>query len=94
MNGNTVPGEVLAAVRQWRRWYIRTTELKLAMPEPSLLLRALDGMTNAIAKEGSQVHFRLSLLRNSLGVDVSPTQESIVQLAEFIQAEVEVIVAS
>ena len=43
---------------------------------------------------GTFVHFRLSLLRNSLGVDVSPTQESIVQLAEFIQAEVEVVVAS
>ena len=76
VNGNTVPGEVLAG----------TTELKLAMPDPPLLLRALDGMTNGIAKEGSQVH--------SLGVDVSPTQESIVQLAEFIQAEVEVMVAS
>ena len=45
-------------------------------------------------KEGSQVHFRLSLLRNSLGVDVAPTQDSIIQLAEFIQAEVEVMVAS
>ena len=29
-------------------------ELKLAMPDPSLLLRALDSMTNGIAKEGSQ----------------------------------------
>ena len=69
-------------------------ELKLAMLDPSLLLRALDGMTNGIAKEGSQVHFRLSLLRNSLEVDVTPTQNGIIQLAEFIQAEVEVMVAS
>ncbi|CAJ1454363.1 unnamed protein product, partial [Effrenium voratum] len=36
-------------------------------------------MTNGIAKEGSQVHFRLSLLRNSLEVDVTPTQNGIIQ---------------
>ena len=64
------------------------------MPDSSLLLAGLDGMSSALLKRHHALQFRMSLLRNELRLDIVPTEANVVLFAQSLQAEASVIAVS
>ena len=86
---HSVP-DLLAALRQWRRWLSRADELRLTLPDASILANVLGRFADALSKVGgNQMNFRVSAARQELGVDRRPTMGTIKDLAEYLQAESE-----
>ena len=87
--GNGV-ADVLSGIRQWRRWIQRAQELGLTTPDPLVLVQVLNRVTEALGRHGgAQVSFRMATARQELAVDQCPTMESIMEYAEYVQAEAE-----
>ena len=66
-------GDVVAGLRNWRRWLIRTGELNIAVPDATLLVSALDKFAQGLMRCSPQAAFRLNAARASLQVDVNPS---------------------
>ena len=82
--------ELLATMRQWRRWLQRAEELKVTLPDPLILMNVLGKIMDSLAKlGGSQVAYRVSTVRQELLVDQRPEMNSIKDLSEYLQAELE-----
>ena len=50
----------------WKRRIERAKELKLVIPDPSVLLAALDSMTEKIVKKDPRKSFRVESLREHI----------------------------
>ena len=86
----TSVGELLMQVRLWRRWLSRAQELHLNLPDPLVLMHALQRMIDSTQKAGgTQVSFRISNVRQELRVDYAASLEGVTELAEYVQAEIE-----
>ena len=82
--------ELLATMRQWRRWLQRAEELKVTLPDPLILMNVLGKIMDSLAKlGGNQVAYRVSTVRQELLVDQRPEMNSIKDLSEYLQAELE-----
>ena len=87
---STSVGELLMQVRLWRRWLSRAQELHLNLPDPLVLMHALQRMIDSTQKAGgTQVSFRISNVRQELRVDYAASLEGVTELAEYVQAEIE-----
>eukprot|EP00913_Durusdinium_trenchii_P004009 g3713.t1 len=86
--------EVVEALRGWRRSLRRAQELEIATPDATLLLGALDRMSDLIGRTSSQVAFRMSSTRAALGVDVTPNLETVLSFSDMLTAEAESLVIS
>ena len=67
----------------------RAQELEIATPDATLLLGALDKMSELVGKTSNQVAFRMSSTRATLGVDVTPTLETVLSFSDMLTAEAE-----
>ena len=76
-------GEVLQAIRLWRRWLSRAEELAVALPDGLVLMNSLTKVADQLSKHGSQTAFRIASARQELGVDTKPVIESVKEYAEF-----------
>ena len=76
-------------LRRWLRWRRRATEIGAVPPDPTLQLKGLNKMTRKILDGNQKLQFRISLVRSTLGVDTTPSDINIEQLAHHILAEVE-----
>ena len=75
---------------QWRRWIQRAQELGLTTPDPLALVQVGNRVTEALGRHGgAQVSLRMATARQDLAVDQCPTMESIMEYAEYTQAEAE-----
>ena len=81
--------EAVDHLRQWVRYYRRAKDLGLSTPDPSILLRALDGLVKRPLQEHHDITFRMSLLRRSLKVDFTPTETSVMTIQQAYLAEFE-----
>ena len=91
------PGSVQEMIHQlqmWRRWVRRAKELRINIPDPTLLIGTLDKMSAPLVRASAQVAFRLSTVRAQLLVDVRPSLEGVMSFAETLQAEGEVVFLS
>jgi len=61
----------------------------LVIPDPSVLLKALDNITEKVIKKDQRKSFRIETLREQLKVDVIPTYKAVESLTTFIEAELE-----
>ena len=86
--------EVVEALRGWRRSLRRAQELDIATPDATLLLGALDKMSELVGRTSSQVAFRMSSTRATLGVDVTPTLETVLNFSDMLTAEAESLAIS
>ena len=86
--------ETVELLRGWRRSLRRAQELEIATPDSTLLLGALDRMSEQIIKASSQAAFRTSSTRAALGVDVPPNLESVLNFADMLTAEAESLAMS
>ena len=66
--------EAVDALRRWSRWLRRAGDVGLQRPDPSILLRGLDGIVRKVIKENSEILFRINMTRYTLEVDVKPSQ--------------------
>ena len=68
----------------------RAEELGLSLPDPIVLMVAVQRMIDAATKiGGQQLPFRLANARQELKVDHAATLPSVRELAEYVQAEIE-----
>ena len=82
-------GDVVAGLRNWRHWLIRTGELNIAVPDATLLVSALDKFAQGLMRCSPQAAFRLNAARASLQVGVNPSLPGVAQFAEVLMAEAE-----
>ena len=80
----TIP-EALKGLRKWLRWRRRASEMNLALPDPTVMMRGLSKMIRKVV----ETTFRISLARNTLRVDSVPTHGTVQQFAEDVLAELE-----
>ena len=83
------PSEACAAVRSWRRFYTRTKEIEATVPDPIILLRALEPAVQLISQLDAQATFRLAQSRAQLQVDARPEESSVWSYSECLLAELE-----
>ena len=81
--------EAPAALRRWLRWRQRATEIGASMPDASLLMKGINKMVRRVLEGNKELQFRVSLARNTLAVDVAPTQTTVTQFATHLLAEVD-----
>ena len=81
--------EAASTLRSWRRFYRRTEEIGAVLPDPSVLLKALEAPNQLVSKLDAQATFRLSQARVSLDIDASPTTTSVWDFSECLLAELD-----
>ena len=81
--------EAPGAIRKWLRWRRRTEEIGAVAPDPALLLKGLNRLTRRVIEPNKELQFRISMVRNSLGVDTTPTAETVGHFATHLLAELE-----
>ena len=87
--GSTIP-DILASIRLWRRWTSRALELGVSIPDALILVQVLTKFADATTKVGgSQVAYRVASVRQELQIDHKPNLQSVLEWAEFLQAECE-----
>ena len=59
------------------------------MPDPSVMLSALDAITEKVLKKDQRRTFRLESIREEIKVDLTPTYKAVEQLTTVIEAELE-----
>ena len=79
-------------LRLWHRQLLRTMELKATLPDPTLLIGALDHLMRRVLSAEAQATFRVNTFRLQNSVDVRPTPESVHQFYEALLAEAEMLV--
>ena len=70
--------EMVNSIRKWRRWVVRAEELQLVLPDPLVLAGVVAKMSDALARlGGAQAAYRLSSVRQHLGIDLRPGMQEI-----------------
>ena len=67
----------------------RAKELKLVLPDPSILLKAVMKVVAKPITSSPEVAFRVQSARYQLGVDVMPTEERVMMMHKILQAELQ-----
>ncbi|CAE7671920.1 GIP [Symbiodinium sp. CCMP2592] len=67
----------------------RAMSIGIAEPDASVLLKGLDRITGPIVRANHELSFRVSLIRSTLQVDVSPSSGSVTTFLQHLQAEME-----
>ena len=75
-----------------RRWVVPAEELQLVLPDPLVLAGVVAKMSDALAAKlarlgGAQAAYRLSSVRQHLGIDLRPGMQEIRTFSELLQAE-------
>ena len=81
--------QAVEGLRRWSLWRRRVASLGMAEPDASVLVRGLDKMTAPIIKGSGELAFRVSLIRSTLQVDVSPSSATVTTFLQHLQAEME-----
>ena len=80
--------EMVNSIRKWRRWVVRAEELQLVLPDPLVLAGVVAKISDALARlGGAQAAYRLSSVRQHLGIDLRPGMQEIRTFSELLQAE-------
>ncbi|OLP83551.1 Retrovirus-related Pol polyprotein from transposon TNT 1-94 [Symbiodinium microadriaticum] len=81
--------QAVEGLRRWSLWRRRAASLGMAEPDASVLVRGLDKITGPIIKGSGELAFRVSLIRSTLQVDVSPSATTVTTFLQHLQAEME-----
>ena len=85
------PNEAMQELRDWTRRVRRSQEMKLALPDSTILLKGLDDLMKEVMSKDEKLLFRVSLTRARMELDTQPTHEKVQQFARFLQAEMEAL---
>eukprot|EP00438_Fugacium_kawagutii_P034398 Skav207733 [mRNA] locus=scaffold362:324153:328160:+ [translate_table: standard] len=81
--------DMVTALRSWRRHFGRAREIGAAIPDATLLLKALDPLVVTVGKDDAQASFRLAQSRVALAIDERPDENTIWQFSQCLLAELE-----
>ena len=81
--------DTLIALRIWSRLKKRAEELKATIPNPSILVVALDKLCSPVLATNPNISFRIAAFRHELHIDTIPTYEKVDSLSQVILAELE-----
>ncbi|CAE7231728.1 TY5A, partial [Symbiodinium sp. CCMP2456] len=87
----TNPQSALEALRQWRRWLLRTQSLGGTVPDPVILVKSLLTIVRSVLEANSEVQFRVGLVKAALKADTAPNLEVVHQLYAALLSEVEAL---
>ena len=71
------PAKAAQALREWERWHRRAADIGVAVPDATVLSRALTTLMQGVLDGYPEAAFRTSLIRNSLKLDTRPTSENV-----------------
>eukprot|EP00435_Cladocopium_sp_Y103_P018020 s4138_g4.t1 len=77
LHKSSTMAELASSLRSWRRHFGRAREVGPVLPDGTLLLRALEGAVQQVAREDAQAAFRLAQSRSVLRVDELPRLEAV-----------------
>ncbi|CAE7231186.1 RE1, partial [Symbiodinium sp. CCMP2456] len=86
--------ECMVWLRAWPRWIQRCKDLKMMVPDGSVLARSLTSTTSKFLMDNMDAQFRTQLLRSSLRIDSQPSQADVSRYQQHLQAEIEALIAS
>ena len=81
--------EGLEWIRTWRRNVTRASELGITRPDAMVLMGALHKPHEWLSMNSPQIAYRLSMVRQQLGVDRQPVFGMVWTFSEHLQAEAE-----
>ena len=81
----------LTGLRRWLRWKRRATEVQVALPDASVLVKGLNKLVRKVLENNKELGFRINLAKTTLMVESIPRAETVHQLAEHLVAEIEAI---
>ena len=81
--------EALKSLRKWLRWRRRASEMNLALPDPTVMMRGLSKMIRKVVETNRELTFRIPLAQNTLRVDSVRTHGTVQPFAEHVLAELE-----
>ena len=79
-------------LRQWKRQQTRASELGLTLPDPLIMVKALDAIMVDLWPQHPQASFRVSAFRMHQQIDVKPTMASLDNLYDLLLAEADQMV--
>ena len=80
-------GAGVSMLRRWQQNFHRVRELQASLPDPSLLLKWIDGATVQILAQNPLLGFRVNAFRNRVSLDYNPVVATVLQLVRLLQAE-------
>ena len=86
--------EATTTMRTWRRFHKRTSEIGAALPDATVLMKALEEPMQLVSRSDAQATFRLSQARAMLEVDSKPTMTAVWSFSECLLAELESLLLS
>ena len=81
--------EATTTMRTWRRFHKRTSEIGAALPDATVLMKALEEPMQLVSRSDAHATFRLSQARAMLEVDSKPTMTAVWSFSECLLAELE-----
>ncbi|CAE7845141.1 GIP, partial [Symbiodinium necroappetens] len=83
------PADTVAALRKWRRHLQRAEEMRVAVPDSSILLRGIEAIAGKAIEANQDVKFRLALSRNQLQLQYRPTYDGVLSYYNHVIAELQ-----
>ncbi|CAE7684535.1 TY5A, partial [Symbiodinium sp. KB8] len=87
--GTTSVVDTVTALRRWRRLLPHAEEMHVAVPDPSVLLKAIETMAARAIDANPELKFRLSLSKSQLHLQYRPTLENVLRYYNHVSAELQ-----
>ena len=84
----------VAALRDWGRWYQRCIDFGMNLPDPMVLVGALNSMTNPVISKDTEVTWRTEMVKSTLQLHARPTAEAVTAYHRHLLAEFEALATS
>ena len=84
----------VAALRDWGRWYQRCIDFGMNLPDPMVLVGALNSMTKPVISKDTEVTWRTEMVKSTLQLHARPTTEAVTAYHRHLLAEFEALATS
>ena len=84
----------VAALRDWGRWYQRCIDFGMNLPDPMVLVGALNSMTKPVISKDTEVTWRTEMVKSTLQLHARPTAEAVTSYHRHLLAEFEALATS
>ena len=84
----------VAALRDWGRWYQRCIDFGMNLPDPMVLVGALNSMTKPVISKDAEVTWRTEMVKSTLQLHARPTAEAVTSYHRHLLAEFEALATS
>ena len=90
-SSETEASSAVTSLRTWSRWLRRCRDLGVQAPDPSLLVRGLSKMVQAVMDRNKDASFRTSLVKSTLQIDTNPSYDKVDSYFQHLMAECEAL---